>query len=67
MPIIVRESKDPCRLSLSLMLLLATVSTASAGSLGGPLELQDFGSFFVGGRPHEATRAARDAVRSVRP
>jgi pimeloyl-ACP methyl ester carboxylesterase len=55
MTIIVRESKGACRLSLSLMLLLATVSTASAGSLGGPLELQDFGSFFVGGRAHEAT------------
>ena len=51
MTIIATELKDACRLSLSLMLLLATVSTATAGSLGGPLELQDFGSFFVGGRP----------------
>jgi pimeloyl-ACP methyl ester carboxylesterase len=40
---------------LSLTLLLAAVSTATAGSLGGPLELQDFGSFFVGGRPHQAS------------
>ena len=53
MTIIAGESKDACRLSLSLMLLLATVSTATAGSLGGLLELQDFGSFFVGGRPLE--------------
>jgi hypothetical protein len=32
MTIIVRESKNACRLSLSLILLLATVSTATAGS-----------------------------------
>ena len=43
------------RLLLSLMGLLAAVSSASAGSLGGPLELQDFGSFFVGGRPLVST------------
>jgi hypothetical protein len=55
MTIIARESKDACRLSLSLMLLLATVVTANAGSLGGPLDLQDFGSFFVGGRSLEST------------
>ena len=55
MTIIGRELRNACRLSLSLMLLLATVSTGSAGSLGGPLELQDFGSFFVGGRPLEST------------
>src|SRR5262245_60533250 len=55
MTIIAGESTDACRLSLSLMFLLATVSTATAGSLGGPLELQDFGSFFVGGRPLEST------------
>ena len=55
MTIIARELKDARRLSLSFMLLLATVSTAAAGSLGGPLELQDFGSFFVGGRPLELT------------
>ncbi|HKA70940.1 MAG TPA: hypothetical protein VKE26_03995 [Xanthobacteraceae bacterium] len=38
------------RLSLPLPLLLASIATAAAGSLGGPLELQDFGSFFIGGR-----------------
>ena len=37
------------------MLLLAAVSTATAGSLGGPLDMQDFGSFFVGGRPLQST------------
>ncbi|HKA80448.1 MAG TPA: hypothetical protein VKD43_10450, partial [Xanthobacteraceae bacterium] len=38
------------RLSLPLPLLLANIASATAGSLGGPLELQDFGSFFIGGR-----------------
>jgi pimeloyl-ACP methyl ester carboxylesterase len=37
--------------SLSVALLLASLATASAGSLGGVLELQDEGSFFVGGQP----------------
>jgi len=45
-----RESLRARKLSLSFTLLLAAVSTAAAGSLGGPLELQDAGSFFVGGR-----------------
>ncbi len=35
---------------LSIGLLLATGGTSMAGSLGGPLELQDEGSFFVNGR-----------------
>src|SRR5215813_13689340 len=36
-------------------LLLATGGSAMAGSLGGPLELQDEGSFFVNGRPTQST------------
>src|SRR5262245_33273362 len=36
---------------LSPAVLLATIAAAAAGTLGGPLELQDQGSFFVGGRP----------------
>jgi hypothetical protein len=55
MPIIARESRYARKLSLSFALVLATITTASAGSLGGPLELQDFGSFFVGGRVTEAS------------
>jgi hypothetical protein len=51
MTIIDRESGAAGKLSLSAMLLLGTSSTATAGSLGGPLELQDEGSFFVGGQP----------------
>ena len=47
------------------MFLLATLSTATAGSLGGPLELQDFGSFFVGGRPHESTHPGPGATGPV--
>ena len=67
MTIIARESKDACRLSLSLMLLLATVSTATGGSLGGPLELQDFGSFFVGGRPLQSTHPGPAPPARFRP
>jgi pimeloyl-ACP methyl ester carboxylesterase len=37
--------------SLATTALTATLSLAAAGSLGGPLELQDEGSFFVGGQP----------------
>jgi hypothetical protein len=48
MTIIARESRHASRLSLTL--LLATISTATAGSLGGPLELQDAGSFHIGGK-----------------
>ena len=36
-------------LALSPAVVLATIATAAAGSLGGLLELQDFGSFFIGG------------------
>jgi hypothetical protein len=36
-------------------LWFGSLATAAAGSLGGPLELQDFGSFFVGGQPHQST------------
>src|SRR6516162_5630452 len=36
-------------------LLLATGGSAMAGSLGGPLELQDEGSFFVNGQPTQST------------
>src|SRR5215831_12023416 len=36
-------------------LLLATGGSAVAGSLGGPLELQDEGSFFVNGQPTQST------------
>ena len=34
----------------ALSVLLVTGGTAMAGSLGGPLELQDEGSFFVNGQ-----------------
>src|SRR5215468_3853844 len=36
-------------------LLLAAGGSAMAGSLGGPLELQDEGSFFVNGQPTQST------------
>src|SRR5262245_14099231 len=36
-------------------LLLAAGGSALAGSLGGPLELQDEGSFFVNGQPTQST------------
>jgi hypothetical protein len=52
---IARESRYASKLSLSFAFVLATVTSATAGSLGGPLELQDFGSFFVGGRVTEAS------------
>jgi len=48
---IIECGKDAVGSLISLALLLATISTASAGSHGGPLELQDEGSFFVGGQP----------------
>ena len=37
------------------VLLLATGGSAMAGSLGGPLELQDEGSFFVNGQLTQST------------
>jgi hypothetical protein len=43
------------RTSLPAAILLASVATAAAGSLGGPLELADEGSFFVGGQPVTST------------
>jgi len=36
---------------LVLPVLLASLAPAAAGTLGGPLELEDKGSFFIGGRP----------------
>ena len=43
-------------------MLLATGGTAMAGSLGGPLELQDEGSFFVNGETTTSTHPGRPAV-----
>jgi len=37
-------------------------SSASAGSLGGPLELQDEGSFFIGGHPVKSDRPSNAAA-----
>jgi len=45
-----RASRGAGGLLLSIPALLATIASAVAGSLGGPLELQDLGSFFIGGR-----------------
>src|SRR5262247_3935430 len=45
-------------------LLLATGGSAMAGSLGGPLELQDEGSFFVNGQPTQSTHP-RPAVGGI--
>jgi pimeloyl-ACP methyl ester carboxylesterase len=36
--------------AMAAAVLATTIAAASAGSLGGPLELQDEGSFFVGGQ-----------------
>src|SRR5262249_60503351 len=45
-------------------LLLAMGGSAMAGSLGGPLEVQDEGSFFVHGQPTQATHP-RTAVGGI--
>src|SRR5262245_5687238 len=47
-----------------LSMLLATGGTAMAGSLGGPLELQDEGSFFVNG---ETTTSSHPGTPVVGP
>src|SRR5262245_35590017 len=47
---IARESNNATKLSLSFALVLTTITAAAAGSLGGPLELQDLGSFHIGGK-----------------
>jgi pimeloyl-ACP methyl ester carboxylesterase len=49
--------KCACAFTLPGAWLAATMTIAAGGSLGGPLELQDAGSFFVGGQ----------AVRSTHP
>src|SRR5947209_2478811 len=36
--------------------------SATAGSLGGPLELQDEGSFFIGGHPVKSDRPSNAAA-----
>ena len=50
MTIIAGEGKRARTLSLALTLLMTTITFAAAGSLGGPLELQDLGSFHIGGK-----------------
>ena len=45
-------------------LLLAAGGSAMAGSLGGPLELQDEGSFFVNGQLTQSTHPGT-AVGSI--
>src|SRR5438552_1119474 len=40
----------------------AISSAATAGSLGGPLELQDEGSFFIGGHPVKSDRPSNAAA-----
>src|SRR5262245_11990663 len=41
--------------TLSAAILLSGMTAAAAGSLGGPLELQDQGSFFIGGKPAQSS------------
>src|ERR1700687_1890621 len=48
--------------ALSLGVLLATGGHAMAGSLGGPLELQDEGSFFVNGQTTTSSHPGTPAV-----
>jgi hypothetical protein len=48
-------------------MLLATGGTAMAGSLGGPLELQDEGSFFVNGETTTSTHPGTSAVAPSAP
>src|SRR5262245_60887985 len=59
---IVRDSNNATKLSLSFAFVLSTITAAAAGSLGGPLELQDAGSFHIGGKsvtsPHLGTGPA---------
>jgi pimeloyl-ACP methyl ester carboxylesterase len=47
--------------------LLATGGTAMAGSLGGPLELQDDGSFFVNGRTTTSSHPGTSAFSAPQP
>jgi len=46
-----RQNSSSAATALMLAALLASGGTGMAGSLGGPLELQDEGSFFVNGEP----------------
>lgn len=48
-------------LTLSVLGLAAAVSVAAAASLGGPMELQDEGQFFIGGQPMPSTHPSNAA------
>jgi len=49
------------RLTLSVLGLAGAVSVAAAASLGGPMELQDEGQFFIGGQPMPSTHPSNAA------
>jgi pimeloyl-ACP methyl ester carboxylesterase len=49
------------------VMLLASGATAMAGSLGGPLELQDEGSFFVGGVTVTSAHPGTSAFAAAQP
>ena len=53
--------------ALLAALFLGTGSIAMAGSLGGPLELADEGSFFVGGQPATSSHPGTPAVGAAQP
>ena len=51
----------------SLGLLLATGGLVMAGSLGGPLELQDEGSFFINGKQVQSSHPGTSAFSAPQP
>jgi pimeloyl-ACP methyl ester carboxylesterase len=56
------DTRDYLRASaIAAVWLAAAISAASAGTLGGPLELQDAGSFFVGGQMARSTHPSNAA------
>ncbi|HEX4556878.1 MAG TPA: lysophospholipase, partial [Xanthobacteraceae bacterium] len=54
-------------IALSAALFLGSGSMVMAGSLGGPLELTDEGSFFVGGQPAMSSHPGTPAVGAAQP
>src|SRR4051812_47351388 len=67
---ITRQWRTPASapgIALSAALLLGSGSIVMAGSLGGPLELMDEGSFFVGGQPATSSHPGTPAVGAAQP
>src|SRR5947208_4629436 len=56
-----RSIIGPLALILPVAGLAAAVSVAAAASLGGPMELQDEGQFFIGGQPMPSTHPSNAA------